>query len=82
VQRFISARRLVPVKPNCLLDSVALLRWLGDAAASASLVFGVKLAPFAAHCWVQSDTALLDDVSDNVARFVPVRVIRCSAPTR
>ena len=80
--RFITARRLVPIKPNCLLDSIALLRWLGEAAADASLVFGVKLAPFAAHCWVQNDAALLNDLPDHVGRFEPVRVIRCSAPTR
>ncbi len=80
--RFIAARRFVPVKPNCLLDSIALLRWLEPEAAGASLVFGVKLEPFAAHCWVQNDTMVLNDLTDHVARFEPVRVIRCSAPTR
>lgn len=80
--RFIAARRLAPIKPNCLLDSIALIHWLGGAAASASLVFGVKLAPFAAHCWVQSETHLLNDRSDHVGRFAPVRVIPCSAAMR
>lgn len=80
--RFIAARRVVPVKPNCLLDSIALLRWLGANAAPVSLVFGVKLDPFAAHCWIQNDMMVLNDLTDHVARFEPVRVIRCSAPTR
>lgn len=76
-RRFLSARRLVPVKGNCLVDSLALLRLLGPTGHAAMLVFGVKLHPFAAHCWVQSDDLVLNDRLDNVAAFSPVRVIRC-----
>lgn len=78
---FQSARRMVPVGTNCLLDSLALLRWLGPVRDGACLVFGVKLHPFAAHCWVQTDAMLLNDRTEHVRRFEPVRVIRCSAPT-
>ena len=76
-RRFLSARRLVPVKGNCLTDSLALLRLLGPTGHAAMLVFGVKLHPFAAHCWVQSNDLVLNDRLDNVAAFSPVRVIRC-----
>lgn len=82
VRRFLSARRLVPVKGNCLTDSLALLRLLGPAGHGAMLVFGVKLNPFAAHCWVQADDLVLNDRLENVASFSPVRVIRCSDVTR
>lgn len=81
-RRFLAARMLVPIRTNCLLDSIAILKWLGLQAAGASLVFAVKLDPFAAHCWVQNDRILINDVADLVAAFVPVRVIRCSAPGR
>jgi hypothetical protein len=81
-RRFLAARSLVPVRTNCLLDSIAILKWLGPEAAGSSLVFAVKLDPFAAHCWVQNDRMLINDVADTVAAFVPVRVIRCSAPGR
>ena len=81
-RRFLSARRLVPVKGNCLLDSLALLRLLGPARHGAMLVFGVKLHPFAAHCWVQSEDLVLNDRLENVASFSPVRVIRCSDVTQ
>lgn len=80
-RRFLSARRIVPLKGNCLTDSLALLRLLGPARHAAMLVFGVKLHPFAAHCWVQANDLLLNDRMDNVAAFSPVRVIRCSDVT-
>jgi len=80
--RFLAARRLVPVKPNCLLDSLALLRWLATSAEGLQLVFGVKLDPFGAHCWLQSETMLINDRPDSVARFAPVRVVECRTPTR
>lgn len=79
--RFMTARRLVPIKANCLLDSLALLRWLGPAKRFTLLVFGAKLSPFAAHCWLQADDLLLNDRLETVARFRPVRVVRCSRAT-
>jgi hypothetical protein len=80
-RHFLSARKLVPVPRNCLLDSLALLRWLGSSP-SAALVFGAKLDPFAAHCWVQAGELLLNDRLETVAAFTPVRVIQCSDATR
>lgn len=78
---FLAARRLVPVRNNCLLDSLSLVRWLLTGGSPAVLVFGVKLHPFAAHCWVQSGELLLNDRLETVSRFEPVRVIQCSSAT-
>ena len=69
--RFLAARRLVPINRNCLLDSLSLVRWLGGG----RLLFGVKLNPFAAHCWVQSGALILNDLTENVAAFTVVRVV-------
>lgn len=80
--RFGAARSAVPITPNCLLDSLALLHWLGPARAATSLVFAVKLDPFAAHCWVQSGATLLNDRLDDIGRFEPVRIVACSRATR
>jgi hypothetical protein len=80
--RFLKARRLVPFKRNCLLDSLSLLRWLGIHRSAVALLFGVKLDPFAAHCWVQAGTLVLNDRIETVAAFNPVRVIECSEATR
>lgn len=78
---FATARRAVPIAPNCLTDSLALLVWLGPERSAATLVFGVKLDPFAAHCWVQAGTMLLNDRVDEIARFQPVRTVACSPAT-
>lgn len=79
--RFARARRLVPIPGNCLTDSLALVRWLGEHGAGATLIFGVKLDPFAAHCWVQTDETLLNDHPERVERFSPVRAIECTRHT-
>jgi Transglutaminase-like superfamily len=76
--RFAAARRYIPSRPSCLVDSLALVRFLGPLAAGTSLVFGVKLEPFAAHCWVQVGSLLLNDRADEVERFEPVRTVTCS----
>lgn len=69
---FLAARALVPAERSCLVDSLALLDWLGDEASSATLVFGVRLDPFAAHCWLQIDRLLLTDAADAIGAFGPV----------
>lgn len=79
--RFAAARRLVPIAMNCLTDSLALLRWLAAYGSGATLVFGVKLDPFAAHCWAQRDGLLLNDHPERVERFTPVRTIECTPGT-
>lgn len=73
--RFRAARGWVPVKPSCLLDSLALCQWLARRSAFARLVIGVKLDPFAAHCWVQLESVVLNDAPDRVARYVPILAI-------
>jgi hypothetical protein len=75
-RRFRAARSLAPGAPVCLPDSLALLDWLAARSAFPALVFGVRLQPFGAHCWVQTDEAILTDAADTVRDFTPVLVIR------
>jgi len=79
---FLDARRLAPFPRNCLLDSLSLLHWLGPKRSRFALIFGVKLDPFAAHCWIQADDLVINDRLESVAPFTPVRVIRCSKATQ
>jgi hypothetical protein len=72
---FLSVRPLVPIARNCLLDALAMLDWLGESAGHASLVFGVRLDPFGAHCWLQSERKLLTDAHDLVGNFSPVLTV-------
>lgn len=76
--KFLAARKFVPLQPNCLLDSLSLARFIGGGGNGVSMVFGVKLDPFAAHCWLQSGKLALNDRTENVAVFTVVRVIGCS----
>lgn len=69
---FLAARAMVPIERSCLLDSLALLDWLGDEAGHAALVFGVRMDPFGAHSWVQTERLLLTDACDTIGGFVPV----------
>ncbi len=78
---FRNARRFIPLRGNCLSYSLALMHWLAAEGESASLVFGVKLDPFAAHCWVQSGDVLLNDRPERVERFARVRSIECTHAT-
>lgn len=73
--RFNMARALVPIAPSCLQDSIALGFWLARRGACPRIVFGAKLDPFAAHCWLQTDAAILNDAPDTVSPFTPVLVI-------
>lgn len=73
--RFVAARRLVPLRPNCLSDSLALASWLARRSLFPDLVFGVKLHPFAAHCWLQTRNEVLNDDAESVAAFVPVLAV-------
>ena len=72
---FLAARPLVPVERSCLLDSLALLDWLGPRSGHAKLVFGVRLDPFGAHCWLQTERAILTDAADTVGNFAPVLAV-------
>ena len=42
---------------------------------AADLVFGVRLDPFAAHCWVQADCEVLSDGTGAVTSFTPILVV-------
>jgi hypothetical protein len=70
--QFRAARRLIPIRPNCLLDSLSLSSFLSRRGLWASLIFGVKLDPFAAHCWLQTADAIVNDGADTVTAFTPV----------
>lgn len=69
---FAAGRRYFPAKRCCVPDSLALARCLWRRGADAQLYFGVRLAPFAAHCWVQAGDLLLSDPIDSIAEFTPV----------
>ncbi len=75
VETYLGARRMIPVAPRCLPDSLALLDWLFRRGLAADLVFGVKLNPFSAHCWLQSGEVVLNDALDTVRLHTPILIV-------
>jgi hypothetical protein len=71
-QQFKSACLPLPFARQCLQDSLALAGWLKRRGVQPTVVFGVAVPAFAAHCWVQHDDAILNDSFDRVSRFTPI----------
>ncbi|MCR6700948.1 MAG: lasso peptide biosynthesis B2 protein [Dokdonella sp.] len=75
VDDFRRVRRYVPIEPICLLDSLAMTRFLAKRGLNASIVFGVTTDPFSAHCWVQTGDLVLNDTVGHTSAYVPIRVV-------
>ncbi len=73
--RFAAARWINPTPPRCLVDALALDHLLLSSGLSASLVFGVRLSPFAAHCWLQTPETVLTGTAAEARNFTPILVI-------
>ncbi|TAL84692.1 MAG: lasso peptide biosynthesis B2 protein [Rhodanobacter sp.] len=73
--QFARARRYVPIKPICLLDSLSLLRFLSRRGLSANIVFGVTPEPFVAHCWAQAGDMVLNETLFDAHAYTPIRVV-------
>lgn len=68
-------RPYVPIEPRCLLDSLAMVRFLAKRGLHASLIFGVTGNPFSAHAWVQVANVVLTDSVGNVTAHTPIRAM-------
>lgn len=56
----------------CLFDSLALLNFLAHHKLFPRWVFGVQVAPFSAHCWVQEGTTIFNDTAEHVRHYTPI----------
>jgi len=59
----------------CFFDSLLLVRFLARAGVPADWVFGIRLSPFRAHCWVSYEGLILNEDSDVVEGFEPILVV-------
>jgi hypothetical protein len=74
VHVFLLLRPLYPRPYLCLFDSLGLLHFLAQFRHFPRWIFGVKLEPFAAHCWVQSGDTVLNDTVEVVRQYTPILV--------
>ena len=76
VEIFKSLRPLIFTShDNCMFHSLALIEYLSHFNLYPCWVFGVKMGPFVAHCWVQNDDMTLNDSVDHVAAFTPIMAV-------
>jgi hypothetical protein len=64
-----------PRKFLCRFDSLALIHFLACFGVRAQWVFGVRLDPFGAHCWVQDGRRLYNDDLERIAQYQPIMVV-------
>ena len=72
---FQALRPFYPRPYLCLFDSLALLHFLARFDVYPEWVYGVKLEPWGAHCWVQSGDLVVNDIVDNVNGYTPIMSI-------
>lgn len=70
-----SLGRLRPHVYTCLPDSLALLEFLAMYNCYANWVFAVKIEPWAAHCWVQYGTFILNTDIHEARMYLPLMAI-------
>lgn len=72
--RFRQIGAAVKVHDQCLIWSLAMVRYLFLKGFRPHLVLGVRLEPFAAHAWVQSDDVVLSCHVEEALLYTPILV--------
>ncbi len=62
-------------KDACLFEALALGQFLAGFGLQPRWVFGVQARPFAAHCWLQHESIVLNDTVEHVVRYSPIMVV-------
>ncbi|KTE22836.1 hypothetical protein ATE67_02660 [Sphingopyxis sp. H050] len=72
---YAASRWINPEPPRCLIDALALDHILLSRGLAAAMVFGVRLEPFAAHCWLQTPETVLTGTAAEARNFTPILVV-------
>jgi hypothetical protein len=72
---FTRLRMLFPADYLCTFDSFALIEFLARYGIFPDMVFGVRLHPWGAHCWVQGDQYVFNDDPDSTSDYTPIMVV-------
>lgn len=60
---------------RCLFESLLLIEYLARYRIFPDWVFGVHMAPFNAHCWVQYGDVVLNDTLEHARSFTPIMAV-------
>jgi hypothetical protein len=72
---FQALRALFPRNYLCLYDSLALLEFLASYRIFPTWVFGVRLEPWAAHCWVQEGQFVFNEDVEEAGAYTAIMTI-------
>lgn len=72
---FNATHLLLSANDRCLSHAIALFQSLLAARQLPTLIFGVRMNPFTAHCWVQNREQIFCDSPANVRQFTPIFAI-------
>ncbi|QUT05608.1 lasso peptide biosynthesis B2 protein [Sphingobium phenoxybenzoativorans] len=72
---FEATHLLFSANDRCLPQAIALFRSLLAARHLPLLIFGVRMNPFSAHCWVQSGERVFCDSAAYTRQFTPILII-------
>ena len=72
---FQTLRPFYPRPYLCLFDSLAYLNFLSRYNLFPTWVYGVKVEPFFAHCWVQAGDKVINDSMHRVRDYTPIMAI-------
>lgn len=75
VNSFTMLRPLLPSRGQCLFNALALIEYLASYDIFPNWVFGVRMAPFIAHCWVQNKDVVFNEPLDHIASLTPIMVV-------
>lgn len=72
---FYKLRTFFPFNYLCLFDSLALIEFLARYRVFPTWIFGVKLEPWAAHCWIQQGSFAFNEGIEEAAGYTPIMAI-------
>jgi hypothetical protein len=75
IASFCAVRPLYPAQAICRLDAPALCALLWAYGRPARLVFGARLEPFSAHCWVEIGAAVVNEDREDVLQYAPIMAV-------
>lgn len=73
---FATSAMVLPAADQCLPRAIAAARLCWHRGLDAALILGVRLHPFAAHSWVQSEDAVVVGDLEQVRLYTPILVLR------
>lgn len=69
---FVATQMVLRPHDRCLAQSMAFLRLCKYTGFVPALLFGVRINPFTAHCWIQHGSLVLNDEAERVRSFTPI----------